>query len=45
VLTERKISPGDLDLMLLTDDPREAANAVIQAYAASNGSGARKDIP
>jgi uncharacterized protein (TIGR00730 family) len=45
VLTERKISPGDLDLMLLTDDPREAANAVIQAYAAANGHGARKDIP
>src|SRR5712672_1667777 len=32
VLTERKISPGDLDLMLLTDDPTEAANAVVQAY-------------
>ena len=37
VLTERKISPGDLDLMLLTDDPREAANAVIQAYEAAQG--------
>jgi uncharacterized protein (TIGR00730 family) len=37
VLLERKISPGDLDLILLTDDPREAANAVIQAYAASQG--------
>jgi uncharacterized protein (TIGR00730 family) len=37
VLTERKISPGDLDLILLTDDPREAANAVIQAYEASQG--------
>jgi hypothetical protein len=32
VLGERKISPGDLDLMLLTDDPREAANVVIAAY-------------
>ncbi len=32
VLGEGKISPGDLDLMLLTDDPREAANAVIQAW-------------
>ena len=32
VLTEGKISPGDLDLMLLTDDPREAADAVIQAW-------------
>ena len=46
VLTERKISPGDLDLMLLTDDPREAANAVIQAYEAAQGrTGAAKDIP
>jgi uncharacterized protein (TIGR00730 family) len=31
MVTEGKISPGDLDLMLLTDDPREAANAVIAA--------------
>ncbi|HEU5174025.1 MAG TPA: TIGR00730 family Rossman fold protein [Gemmatimonadaceae bacterium] len=36
VLGERKISPGDMDLMLLTDDPQEAANAVIAAYE-SNG--------
>jgi uncharacterized protein (TIGR00730 family) len=32
VLLEKKISPGDLDLMLITDDPREAAQAVINAY-------------
>ena len=32
VLSEGKISPGDLDLMLLTDDPQEAAHAVIQAW-------------
>jgi uncharacterized protein (TIGR00730 family) len=32
VLGERKISPGDLDLILLTDDPSEAAHAVIEAY-------------
>ncbi|MDO8500936.1 MAG: TIGR00730 family Rossman fold protein [Gemmatimonadaceae bacterium] len=32
VLAERKISPGDIDLMILTDDPAEAANAVINAY-------------
>jgi predicted Rossmann-fold nucleotide-binding protein len=32
VLLERKISPGDMDLMLLTDDPAEAAAAVIAAY-------------
>ena len=35
VLGERKISPGDLDLLLLTDDPQEAANAVIAAYDAN----------
>jgi predicted Rossmann-fold nucleotide-binding protein len=32
VLSEAKIGPGDLDLMLLTDDPQEAANAVIAAW-------------
>ena len=31
---EGKISSGDLDLMLLTDDPAEAAQAVIDAHAA-----------
>jgi uncharacterized protein (TIGR00730 family) len=35
VLTERKISPGDLDLLLLTDDPAEAAHAVIEAWKAT----------
>jgi len=34
VLLERKISPGDMDLMLLTDDPAEAAAAVIAAHEA-----------
>ncbi|MBC7898252.1 MAG: TIGR00730 family Rossman fold protein [Cytophagaceae bacterium] len=34
VLGERKISPGDMDLMLMTDDPQEAAQAVIAAYDA-----------
>jgi hypothetical protein len=34
VLAERKIAAGDLDLMVLTDDPREAAQAVITAYNA-----------
>jgi uncharacterized protein (TIGR00730 family) len=34
VLGERKISPGDLDLMLLTDDPEEACAAVVSAYQA-----------
>src|SRR5207237_7659743 len=32
VLGERKISPGDLDLILLTDDPREACSAIVEAY-------------
>ncbi len=34
LLVERKISPGDIDLMLVTDDPEEAAQAVIAAYDA-----------
>ena len=37
VLTEQKISRGDMDLMLLTDDPAEAAAAVIAAYEAQRG--------
>ncbi len=41
VLSERKISPGDLDLMLLTDDPAEAARAVIEAHAAKGHQSAR----
>ena len=32
VARERKIGPGDLDLLILTDDPAEAAQAVITAY-------------
>jgi uncharacterized protein (TIGR00730 family) len=35
VLVEKKISSGDLDLLLVTDDPEEAANAVIAAQAAT----------
>ncbi len=31
VLTEGKISPGDMDLIIVTDDPNEAASVVIQA--------------
>ena len=34
VLGERKISPGDIELMLVTDDPAEAATTVIAAYRA-----------
>jgi uncharacterized protein (TIGR00730 family) len=33
-LLEKKISAGDMDLMLMTDEPEEAANAVIAAYEA-----------
>ncbi|HEY7569042.1 MAG TPA: TIGR00730 family Rossman fold protein [Gemmatimonadaceae bacterium] len=33
VLGERKISPGDMDLMLLTDDPEEAVQSILAAYA------------
>jgi uncharacterized protein (TIGR00730 family) len=40
VLVEKKIAPGDLDLMLLTDDPAEAAHAVIEAWKAQQGEGA-----
>jgi predicted Rossmann-fold nucleotide-binding protein len=36
VLVERKISPGDMDLMLLTDDPAEAAHAVVEAWKATS---------
>jgi uncharacterized protein (TIGR00730 family) len=32
VLAEGKISPGDLDLMVVTDDPAEAARVVEEAY-------------
>ncbi|HJQ12528.1 MAG TPA: TIGR00730 family Rossman fold protein [Gemmatimonadaceae bacterium] len=32
VLSEGKIADGDLDLMLVTDDPAEAAQAIITAY-------------
>jgi len=32
VLAERKISPGDMDLMVVTDDPAEAARVVENAY-------------
>jgi uncharacterized protein (TIGR00730 family) len=35
VLLEKKISPGDLDLLFLTDDPEEAAQAVITAFNAN----------
>jgi uncharacterized protein (TIGR00730 family) len=36
VLLEKKISPGDLDIMLMTDDPAEAAEAVIAAHSGTH---------
>jgi uncharacterized protein (TIGR00730 family) len=36
---EGKISAADLDLMLLTDDPAEAAQAIIDAHAAQQEAG------
>ena len=32
VLLEKKISPGDMDLMIVTDDPQEACDAVVSAF-------------
>jgi hypothetical protein len=34
VAGEKKISPGDLELMHLTDDPEDAVEVVSAAYAA-----------
>ena len=34
VLGERKISLGDVDLMLITDDPQEAVQAIVAAHGA-----------
>lgn len=39
VLGERKISPGDMDLMLLTDDPEEAVQSILAAYASQQRTG------
>ncbi len=42
VLSEGKISPGDMDLMIVTDDPAEAANVVIQAQQAMSTKSTRR---
>ena len=39
VAGERKISPSDMDLMLLTDDPEEAVHAITSAYASQQRTG------
>jgi uncharacterized protein (TIGR00730 family) len=44
VLGESKISPGDLDLILLTDDPQEAAKAVIAAWESQRPDGKSRAI-
>ena len=45
VLGEKKISPGDMDLMIMTDDPAEAAKVVIEAYESQHApDGARLEI-
>ncbi|MFN2400056.1 MAG: TIGR00730 family Rossman fold protein [Gemmatimonadaceae bacterium] len=43
VLLEKKIASGDIDLMIVTDDPAEAANAVIEAVRAHTSSLKRQD--
>jgi uncharacterized protein (TIGR00730 family) len=42
VLSERKISASDMDLMLVTDDPQEAVQAVIAAYDAQVSAARRR---
>lgn len=44
VLSEGKIAQGDMDLMLLTDDPAEAAAAVISSYEAQMGKTAARKM-
>jgi uncharacterized protein (TIGR00730 family) len=42
VLGERKISPGDMDLMIMTDDPAEAVKLVVDAYESQQHPGAKR---
>ena len=42
VLNERKIAAGDMDLMLVTDDPQEAVQAVVAAYDAQLSAARRR---
>ncbi len=44
LLGEGKISPGDIDLMIMTDDPAEAAQLVVDAYESQIGSGKQREI-
>jgi uncharacterized protein (TIGR00730 family) len=42
VLSEGKISEGDLDLMLVTDDPAEAVQAIVTAYKSLGKTGGQQ---
>ncbi|HEY5491932.1 MAG TPA: TIGR00730 family Rossman fold protein [Gemmatimonadaceae bacterium] len=42
VLGEKKISPGDLDLLVITDDPKEAADVIAAAWEAQMAAAAGK---
>ena len=42
VLGEKKISPGDLDLLVITDDPKEAADVIAAAWEAQMAEAAGK---
>ena len=43
VLGEQKISPGDMDLMIMTDDPSEAVKLVVKAYESQSLAPARME--
>ncbi|HJU90801.1 MAG TPA: TIGR00730 family Rossman fold protein [Gemmatimonadaceae bacterium] len=43
VLLEEKISPGDMDLILITDNPAEAAAFVIEAQSQAKAKAERKE--
>ncbi|MHB1311311.1 MAG: LOG family protein [Gemmatimonadaceae bacterium] len=42
LLAEKKISPGDLDLLVITDDPQEAADVITAAWQAQMDEAASK---
>jgi len=44
-LREQKIGPHDIDLMVMTDDPAEAARVVIAAYEAQTKTTVRRATP
>ena len=43
VLGEKKIAEGDMNLMLITDDPAEAAKACVTAYEAQTAATAQRE--